>query len=387
MALWKLEQRSGGNRFCVANSDSKIDGSLQGMIPLHFKRREIQGVEMEKVSIAMATYNGAKFIIEQLESLARQSYPPDEVVVSDDCSTDGTLDLIETFAKKAPFQIRIFRNENNRGYRDNFMHAAGLCVNPIVAFCDQDDIWHADKILEAVKCFDDPSVKLVHHNANIVDADGRFLRVALDSRMLGERLAPRYFALGFTQVFRGELLAFSQLRDLSVDHQKPSQKLAHDQWIFFLAVALGQVVFIEKSLVDYRQHAQNAYGLRAENLLARTLKKIRHSVKSFPGVARFAESGADILLRISRNYPDSDPVKDGLIGRSKKFSRLNVWYQDRFTTYDDSRIGSRMRAWGRLAFSGAYGYSDPWAFGAKNLLADATLGVMLGSFFKRLSDY
>ena len=341
---------------------------------------------MEKVSIAVATFNGAKFIVEQLESLARQSYPPHEVVVSDDCSTDGTVELIAAFAKDAPFEIRIVRNEVNRGYRDNFMHAASLCKSPIVAFCDQDDIWHADKLLETVKYFEDPAVKLVHHNANIIDAEGRFLRVALNSRMLSERQAPRYFALGFTEVFRGELLAFSQLRDLSVDHQKPSQKLAHDQWIFFLAAALGKVVFIDKSLVDYRQHAQNAYGLKAESLSARTLKKIRHSVKSFPGVARFAESGADILSRISRSYPDNDPIKDSLIIRSEKFSRLNVWYQNRFLTYSDSRIGGRMRALGRLAFSGAYRSSDPWAFGAANLVADAVLGVLFGALFKRLND-
>ena len=139
------------------------------------KRCEIQGVEMEKVSIAMATYNGAKFIIEQLESLSRQSYLPHEVVVSDDCSTDGTVELIEAFAKDARFEIHIVRNAINRGYRDNFMHAASLCKSPIVAFCDQDDIWHADKLLETLKYFEDPAVKLVHHNANIVDADGRFL--------------------------------------------------------------------------------------------------------------------------------------------------------------------------------------------------------------------
>lgn len=338
---------------------------------------------MGKVSIAMATYNGARYVVEQLESLARQTHIPDEVVVSDDCSNDTTVALIESFAQDAPFKLRVVKNEKTKGYRENFMQAASLCCNPIIAFCDQDDIWHPEKISETLKCFDDPSVMLVHHNANVVDANGRFLRVALNERMLREKLAPRFFALGFTEVFRSELLAFSYLRDLSIDHQKPSQELAHDQWMFFLAASLGKVVYIEKPLVDYRQHERNAYGLKAENLLARTLKKIRYSVKTFPHVALFAERSAEILLRISQNYPDQDK-KGGLIRRSEKFSRLKVWYDNRFLAYDGDGIAGRMIAWARLVFSGAYRPFDPWTFGCANLVADAALGVFLGPLFKRL---
>ena len=339
---------------------------------------------MASVSIAMATFNGSRFILEQLKSLANQSHLPDEVVISDDCSTDGTVQLVEEFSKQAPFKVRIVRNETNKGYRDNFMQAAGRCSSPIVAFCDQDDIWHSDKISETLKCFDDPSVMLVHHNANLIDVNGRYLRLALENRMLKEKLAPRFFAMGFTEVFRRELLAFSSLRDQSIDHQEPTEKMAHDKWIFFLAASFGKIVYLQKPLVDYRQHANNTYGFKPDGFLTRILKKINHSVGTFPVVALFAERSAKILSYASRNFSDDDMMRNRLLQRSERFEKLEQWYRDRFMAYDANKILTRAAAWKRLLHSGAYKPSDPWSFGVTNLLADATFGVILGSFFRRL---
>lgn len=339
---------------------------------------------MVSVSIAMATFDGSRFILEQLKSLANQSCLPAEVVISDDCSTDGTVQLVEEFSKQAPFKVRIVRNQRTRGYRDNFMQAAGLCTSPIVAFCDQDDIWHSEKIAETLKCFDDPSVMLVHHNANLIDVNGRFMRLALESRMLKEKRAPRYFAMGFTEVFRRELLEFSSLRDHSIDHQEPAEKMAHDKWIFFLAAAFGKVVYLEKPLVDYRQHGNNTYGFKSDGFLTRIIRKMNHSVGTFPVVAIFAERSARILSEASRRFSQDDPTRNRLFQRSERFQRLERWYRDRFIVYDDNNILGRAAAWRRLLNSGAYEPSDPWSFGIKNLLADATLGVVLGAIFRRL---
>jgi glycosyltransferase involved in cell wall biosynthesis len=341
---------------------------------------------MGSISIALATYNGSKFILEQLQSLARQTHLPDELVVSDDCSTDGTVEMIENFAKHAPFKIRIVKNKTNRGYRDNFMQTAALCSSPLVAFCDQDDVWHPDKISEILKCFDDPSVMLVHHNANIVDANGRCLRLALNRQMLKEKLAPRYFAMGFTEVFRRELLNFTDLWDLSLDHQEPTEKMAHDKWVFFLAASLGKIVFLDKPLVDYRQHEKNTYGLKKEGLWTRTLKKIRYSVKSWPNVALFAERSAEILSRMSHHYSDSAAKRDRLSHRSERFIQLREWYEDRVLAYNRAGFVGRAIAWGRLVRSGAYKPYDPWSFGWTNLIADATVGVLLAPLFLTFSS-
>ena len=85
-----------------------------------------------KISIAMATYNGGKYLREQLDSFLAQTRLPDELVITDDCSTDDTLAIIETFAATAPFEVRWERNEQNLGYTGNFnkalMKAAGDLV-------------------------------------------------------------------------------------------------------------------------------------------------------------------------------------------------------------------------------------------------------------------
>src|SRR5580698_5355366 len=82
---------------------------------------------MKSVSIAMATYNGARYVGEQLESLARQTVLPTELVVTDDNSTDNTVDIVTAFATKAPFPVHIEKNPKRLGYRDNFMKAVSLC--------------------------------------------------------------------------------------------------------------------------------------------------------------------------------------------------------------------------------------------------------------------
>src|SRR3954454_9678676 len=97
-----------------------------------------------KVSVALASYNGARFIDEQLASLAAQTRPPDELVVCDDGSTDDTLDHVERFAATAPFEVRIVRNAENLGFSGNFQRVLALVRGDIVFICDQDDIWYPD---------------------------------------------------------------------------------------------------------------------------------------------------------------------------------------------------------------------------------------------------
>jgi glycosyltransferase involved in cell wall biosynthesis len=94
----------------------------------------------------MATYNGARFIGEQLDSLARQTHPPAELVVSDDASADETLDIVRRFAERAPFPVRIHRNGERIRWTENHHRAAALSSGDWIAYCDQDDVWRADKL-------------------------------------------------------------------------------------------------------------------------------------------------------------------------------------------------------------------------------------------------
>ena len=99
-----------------------------------------------RISIAMTTYNGSKYLKEQLDSFTKQTHLPDELVVTDDGSSDDTLEILENFAKKASFEVLIFRNNTNLGYAMNFGHAIGLCTGDLIFLSDQDDIWFPEKI-------------------------------------------------------------------------------------------------------------------------------------------------------------------------------------------------------------------------------------------------
>ena len=106
---------------------------------------------MQTVSVVMSTYNGDRYLEEQLQSLADQVHLPHELVVADDGSTDGTWDIVQDFAARAPFPVVSTRNSENLGYGASFLAATGRASGRLVAFCDQDDVWHPDKLATAAE--------------------------------------------------------------------------------------------------------------------------------------------------------------------------------------------------------------------------------------------
>ena len=99
-----------------------------------------------KISIALCTYNGEKFLREQLDSFSVQTRLPDEVVVGDDCSTDRTVEILEEWAKTAPFRVEIVRNPQNLGYEKNFEQTMLRCTGDVIFPSDQDDVWLPEKL-------------------------------------------------------------------------------------------------------------------------------------------------------------------------------------------------------------------------------------------------
>ncbi|WP_159726018.1 glycosyltransferase [Methylosinus sp. Ce-a6] len=126
-----------------------------------------------KVSIAMATYNGSKWIEEQLDSFARQELPPDELVICDDCSKDETISIVERFRRRASFEIRVVSNEINSGHIKSFLRAMADCSGDLIFLSDQDDVWHRNKILAMTRL---ASAMPRHHvflnDAAYADANG-----------------------------------------------------------------------------------------------------------------------------------------------------------------------------------------------------------------------
>src|ERR1051325_4683641 len=215
------------------------------------------------LSIALATYNGAAFLKEQLESIAAQTRTPDELVISDDQSTDDTLRMIVEFAATVDFPVRLSVNESNLGTAKNFEKAISLCRGDVILLSDQDDVWHNDK-LESVECIFEakPRLSLVFSDAELVDemlqpfAETLFDQLGFNDRK--QRLVKSGRALevqlrenlvcGCTIAFRANLKELV----LPISSDGP---LVHDGWIMLLIAAAGEIDFIKRPLLKYRQHS------------------------------------------------------------------------------------------------------------------------------------
>ena len=167
------------------------------------------------ISIAMTTYNGERFLEEQLRSLIEQTTLPNELVVCDDGSTDRTQEILAQFAKRASFPVRIVINNHRLGWRENFLKAASLCSSEYIAFCDQDDVWLKDKLAVVESCLRRNQCMLLQHGFRLIDDAGNVISPDLNWEHLELREDAWRYSYGLTQVFHRSMLEFSDLWELS----------------------------------------------------------------------------------------------------------------------------------------------------------------------------
>jgi glycosyltransferase involved in cell wall biosynthesis len=335
---------------------------------------------MLSVSVAMATYNGEQHLRRQLASLAAQSYAPAELVVVDDGSDDETLSIITAFAKDSPFPVRVHRNETRLGYRGNFMRAANLCTSDLIAFCDQDDSWYPNKIAACVDQFSEPDILLVYHNADVVTVDGNRIG-QLYKIAVGQSLASGSMSHseGFTQVFRRSMLRFSNLWMISLDHLNTGEPLAHDQWFFFLAAALGKISYLDEPLVAYVQHGNNKFGWAGTVVSPRKMKSV---------LMNPSDECSEFSKYLERRSAILDSARADLNGVWKKraqiatnnYRRLSEAYARRSTIYTSTKFVDRLKIFRELLANGGYG--GDWCLSRKSLIKDIFLGVPIGPFLK-----
>lgn len=228
------------------------------------------------VSVALCTHNGSKFVRAQVESILRQTRLPDEIVVSDDASTDQTLMVVQQTLELYPgISVTVLHNAHALGVTANFAQALGACTGDLLVSCDQDDVWHPSKLERLMGEFERrPRLLLVHTDARIVDAAGdpvgstllETLAVTTDEKRLvhaGEALRVllrRNIVTGATTMMRRELLESAGVFPSS---------WVHDEWLSVVAAATGELDLIESALIDYRQHGSNQIGVISLNLRGR----------------------------------------------------------------------------------------------------------------------
>jgi glycosyltransferase involved in cell wall biosynthesis len=342
-----------------------------------------ENVAAPRVSVAMATYNGASFIGEQLNSIAGQTVPPAELVVTDDASCDDTVAIVRAFAQAAPFPVRIYQNPVRLGYRANFMRNVALCTSDIVALCDQDDVWYPDKLERMLETFVDPDVILAYHEAWLINHHGKRIELAhilqLDAKNPPSSLFPLHNPYGFSMLIRRELAQFSDLWPKSVDNLKTDTAMAHDQWFFFLACALGTIAFVDLPLAGYRQHDSNTYGVERppRTVWERIKRWINVRSKEYASFTIAAHTRASVLRdALPRMEPEWQARASIAVARYETLSRRCAW---RATIYKSAPASRRLVAWWALLRDGAYTNRTRWSFGRKALLAD--LGFLIAPYW------
>jgi glycosyltransferase involved in cell wall biosynthesis len=229
-------------------------------------------------SIVLCTYNGARFIAAQWASLLAQTRLPDEIVVRDDASVDASpalLDDLVAAARARGIAVRYVRNAKNLGYVANFEAALRDATGELLFLCDQDDVWHADKLAILVAEFKRrPSLLLMCSDAIRVDAAGTPLPLSLYAvlRLTRTELRKIHAGRGFEVLVRRSMAtgATVALRRTLLDAALPFPAgWVHDEWLAIMAAALGGFDCTERALIDYRQHAANQLGMPERGLAAK----------------------------------------------------------------------------------------------------------------------
>lgn len=222
----------------------------------------------------MATFNGARYVAEQVHSILDQEVLPDELVVSDDGSDDDTLDVIRAvFSGRSETSVALkVVAGTHSGVTGNFERAIRATSGDHIFLCDQDDRWHPDRILAVEVMFEqDANLEFVHADAELIDGVGNPLgtrlldalgvtaqeRSAIHSGRALEVFIRRNVATGAASAFRKTLLQ----RALPF----PSQWV-HDEWLATLAAAAGTLALLEQPVTDYRQHGANEIGVSTQTL-------------------------------------------------------------------------------------------------------------------------
>ena len=225
-----------------------------------------------RISVCMATFNGDKFIKVQLASILKQLSETDEIIISDDGSSDETINIILAFSDS---RIKLVHNDlsqlqpakQSKSYQvtKNFENALTYATGDYIFLSDQDDVWEDNKVEDCILLLKGKKCNLVVHDATVVDESGKVI-------------APSYFEKVksqtgfFKNIIKNSYLGCCMIFDRNILLKSlpfPNNLIAHDIWIGLIAERNGKVAFLEKKLIRYQRHsaAVTASGMKSENSL------------------------------------------------------------------------------------------------------------------------
>lgn len=276
------------------------------------------------ISVALCTYNGEKYLPEQLASIARQTLLPDELVICDDGSTDATIAIVEAFKAQVSFPVRVHRNERNLGSTKNFEQALRLCRCQYIALADQDDVWLPEKLHRLLNLMAQPPYPgVVFSDANLIDAEGNLIGGSLWESVKFTSAEQERFRRGdviqvlmkHPVVTGAAMMIRADLRDTVLPI--PPQ-WTHDGWMVFLAALVSTVTLVEEKLMHYRKHGSNQIGVY-ERALGKQVQTARQLEQSY--YLKIAEQYMLLLERIQElpAFAAKDSVTAGVAAKAAHY--------------------------------------------------------------------
>lgn len=228
------------------------------------------------VSIAVATYNGEKFLKEQLETIVNQTYKNLEIIICDDGSTDSTVEIIKEYQNRDR-RIKLFQNEKQLGVLKNFEKAISLCSGDYIAISDQDDSWIINKI--EIMLYEIQDYILIYHDDILVDKTGSVIhnsffksnKISIDKEHDTNALMLNNWISGHACMFSNKLKNYILPIPNEIEH--------YDMWIAIIASKIGKIKYLDKQLVLWRQHSTNTSGSKVatRGLFEKIFKPIDNS--------------------------------------------------------------------------------------------------------------
>lgn len=304
------------------------------------------------VSVALCTYRGEPYLAAQLDSILAQTRPPQELVVFDDASPDGTWALLESFAPRvraAGIQFVMHRNAANVGYVANFEQALRATTGDIVFLCDQDDLWHPTKVERFAAEFERrPDLLMLHSDARLVDDQESSLNCGLFEALevTQEELAAVHAGDMFEVLVRRNIVTGATMavrREVFADDFTVPEGWIHDEWLAMIATSKGTTDCLEVASIDYRQHDNNQIGMRRRGFVERL---------TGGGMSRF-EFMTRTLLRTQTLLDEAEVGRLSLTPAAMQLLRDRLTHA-RFRAAPPDRLLPRMAAILREYGSGRY---------------------------------
>jgi len=285
-----------------------------------------------KVTILLSTYNGCRFLQQQLNSLYEQTYPDIRILVRDDGSSDSTRNILDS--EQAKGSIDILEGHNNLGPALSFfelLRSAASAGTEYVAFCDQDDVWHPQKIAQAVSALNaatGSAPAMYCSRAEIVDEHLKHIGYTEMPRKVGFGNAlVENMAIGCTILLNRKAI------DL-IRENLPSKVLIHDWWCYLVISCFGEIVFDNSTNIKYRQHGANTIGV-ATNKFDRFKRKMRRFFDGGNGRQWISAQASSMRDIFKDNIPPSKrqvlnnfiEMKFSLYRRLRLFLSKDVWRQ------------------------------------------------------------